>query len=176
MALEDEAQVILCLPTENEARRTRDKIRFDRRRPAYIKTTASYPRDTESDFDADPRVVVGEAQHRKGPSRMVYPGSTRKTLNNVNETSKKSAEFRRGVSLGGGGDDEEGSDDERKGGKKSESGTSIKAASLPTSNDKGGTTANHDTSVALEDEFLVLKVSTNLRRTSFPENLITCLA
>lgn len=170
MALEDETQVIPFLPTENEARRTRDKIRFDRSRPAFIKITASYPHNAESDFDADPRVAAAEVQRRKGPPRMVYPppGSTRKSVNNVNETSKKRAETHGGVSLRGGGDDEEGSDDERKGRGKSESGTSMEAACLLNPNDNDGTTANHDAAVALENDFLWPEDEHKLEEDEFP--------
>jgi len=67
MVLDECSPITVFLQSEHEARRFRDKVKFDFFKPAFTKTPIEeiHILDSEEDGNADPRSVAGcEAQRR----------------------------------------------------------------------------------------------------------------
>jgi hypothetical protein len=78
MVLDECSPVIIFLQSEHEARRFRDKVKFDCFKPAFIKTSIAEIDilDSEEDGNADPRSVAGYVKRRESAAngeRLTHP-------------------------------------------------------------------------------------------------------
>jgi hypothetical protein len=124
MALDECSPVTIFLQSEHEARRFRDKVKFDCFKPAFIKTPIEeiHIDDSEDDGNADLRSVAGYVKRREGVRRSVEPPprSNAKSQNHLDSRPEKEADGLEAGSGIGGEDGEGGSGDRGRDGTKSD--------------------------------------------------------
>jgi hypothetical protein len=114
MVLAECPPAIIFLQSEDEARRFRDKVKFDCFKPACIKTPIEDIDilDSEEDGNSDPRSVAGYVKRREGRQRRAIEPPSRSNNKRGNYTDrgveKEADGLGAGSGSGNGGEDGEG--------------------------------------------------------------------
>ena len=118
MVLDECSPITVFLQSEHEARRFRDKVKFDFFKPAFIKTPIEeiHVLGSEEDGNAGPRSVAGYVKRREGSRRAIDPPpqSNAKSEKQLDRKPDKEAEgLESGSGSGNGGEDGEGGSGDR---------------------------------------------------------------